>query len=435
MIEMRAGGVIKSMQNFSKEFYKIYNCLEELKDKQEFNEKRIVELEDKLVREKMKNAFFQKTMESFINLLGDFFSRQNQLEGDKDIEKILLNTQSPLVNVYDETIFKIIDILFKGKCRKARYGDLPHFDLLCLWGFKNGYIRAKFLQEAIISQSPLLYLEDGFIRSIVPVNNKKALNKYKVGHSIIIDDLGLHINAKWKSRLERLLNSDIKLTHEQLGRSRNLINIIVTNRISKYNHQPIFIPQIGREGRKKVLVIDQVYGDQSIYYGLANTETFANMLRSAIDENPHADIIVKTHPATKNSSQGGFYQNLNEKNIYKITYDINPISLLQYVDKVYVCTSQMGFEAVLCGKEVHVFGMPFYAGWGVTNDRQVCVRRTRKRTLEELFYLIYIVYSKYVSYKTESICEIEQVLQEILELRSEYFKETLALKEKIFEIG
>jgi capsular polysaccharide export protein len=38
------------------------------------------------------------------------------------------------------------------------------------------------------------------------------------------------------------------------------------------------------------------------------------------------------------------------------------------VGKVYTVTSQMGFEALLWGLPVRVFGIPFYAGWGLTQD-------------------------------------------------------------------
>ena len=410
------------MKPISKDFEDIYSCINDLQKMQKNNEKKITELENRLIRETVKNSFLKEAMGKYIDLISEVLAKHCSASKDKaEIEQILMKAEYPLINLHDEDIFKIVNILFHGKCVKARFGTLPYFDLLCIWGFPSGFVKARFLKEAIIGEKPLIYLEDGFIRSIVPVNNKKVAEKYRIGHSIIIDNRGLHINAKWESRLENLLNSNIELTQEQLQRSRKLINSIVKNKISKYNHRPIFAPQIGSEGRKKVLVIDQVEGDQSIYYGLANEETFANMLHSAIKENPEADIIVKTHPATKGFSKNGFYQSLEDKKIYKITYEINPISLLEYVDKVYVCTSQMGFEAVLCGKEVHVFGMPFYAGWGVTTDRQTCARRTRGRTVEELFYIIYIMYSKYISYKTETICEIEQVIQDILELRNDYF--------------
>jgi capsular polysaccharide export protein len=45
----------------------------------------------------------------------------------------------------------------------------------------------------------------------------------------------------------------------------------------------------------------------------------------------------------------------------------------------------------LYNKEVVVFGMPFYAGWGLTDGKQVLQRRTNKRMLEEIFCITYII--------------------------------------------
>jgi capsular polysaccharide export protein len=92
------------------------------------------------------------------------------------------------------------------------------------------------------------------------------------------------------------------------------------------------------------------------------------------------------------------------------------------VDKVYVCSTQFGFEALMCGKEVHVFGMPFYAGWGLTKDRQTCERRTNIRSLEEIFYIAYIMYSYYVNPEKKCRCEIEEAMDYLLNLREEYMK-------------
>ena len=160
----------------------------------------------------------------------------------------------------------------------------------------------------------------------------------------------------------------------------------------------------------------------SIELGWANEDTFSNMLENAIRENPNSDILVKTHPV--GNVTNGYFTNMKfeQDNIYKIDFPINPISLLEQVDKVYVCTSQMGFEALMCGKEVHVFGMPFYAGWGVTLDQQKNTHRIKKHSVEEIFYIAYIMCTIYVSYKTNTVCEIEQVIDDILELREEYLK-------------
>ena len=58
--------------------------------------------------------------------------------------------------------------------------------------------------------------------------------------------------------------------------------------------------------------------------------------------------------------------------------------------EVHTMTSLVGFEALLRGLSVHVYGLPFYAGWGLTSDRHAHPRRTRRRTLDELVALTLI---------------------------------------------
>ena len=41
------------------------------------------------------------------------------------------------------------------------------------------------------------------------------------------------------STLEELINSDRVLSSNELGRSKDLIESIIANKLSKYNHQPI----------------------------------------------------------------------------------------------------------------------------------------------------------------------------------------------------
>ena len=146
------------------------------------------------------------------------------------------------------------------------------------------------------------------------------------------------------------------------------------------------------------------------------------MLNAAINENPNADIIIKTHPDTMTGNRSAYYSHIKtHDNIYVYSDPINPISLIEYVSKVYVCSTQLGFEALMCGKETHVFGMPFYAGWGLSRDMQVCPRRTNRRSLEEVFYITYILYSYYINPFKECRCEIEEAADILLSLRDEYF--------------
>lgn len=293
-----------------------------------------------------------------------------------------------------------------------------------LWGTRPTKIN---LQKT--TNKNLTIVESAFLYSIV--NQNVTLEKNKLEYSTpvgyLLDDMCSYYDGTRPSRMECILNSDYTLTSEQIERAKICIKKIIENKITKYNHQPISTPKIGREGVSKVLVIDQSYGDYSIVKGCASDKTFELMLQKAIKENPESDILIKTHPDALDKMSirpQCYYSKIESKdNIYRLTEPINPISLIQYSDKVYVCTSQFGFEALMCGKEVHTFGMPFYANWGLTIDDQKCHRRNKTRTLEEIFYIAYILMSCYYNHDTNNGCEIEEVLDLILKLRTQYFDE------------
>lgn len=297
----------------------------------------------------------------------------------------------------------------------------PNFFYTC--GISTSLWHSHIISEALKYNEKVYIIEDCFLRSIFSYAYKDIEPKYQKSIGITIDDITHYVDCSIPSRLELMLNDkDLIISDEQKARARKCINKILDTHLSKYNNQPIFQPKIGRDGVKKVLVVDQSFGDWSIIKGGGSEEVFKNMLQKAIDENPEADIIVKTHPDTMSGNRGGYYTGLKQHdNIYPMTEPINPISLVKYCDKVYVCSTQLGFEALMCGKEVHVFGIPFYQGWGLTIDEQKLDRRTNKRTLEEVFYIAYIMYSHYVNPDRKCKCEIEEAMDYLLKLRSEYF--------------
>lgn len=77
----------------------------------------------------------------------------------------------------------------------------------------------------------------------------------------------------------------------------------------------------------------------------------------------------------------------------------------------------MGFEALLAGKKVTCYGMPFYAGWGLTNDKLTIARRTQKRSVEEVFFIAYVLLSRYFSPKRENTCTIEELIADLVDIR------------------
>ena len=365
--------------------------------------------------------YFYPFIDKYINIQKDKYNYD--IENILQVSKKIFFAELQYYLIENDKLF--IKYLFKGELQF--FNDFhSKADIMVIWGMNMYYHNARTIEMALATDTKLLIAEDGFIRSINNFVNKTIPSKYRNSISFTFSNLP-HFFADEITTLEYMLNNEkLKLDNKQIERAKYLIDKIIKNKISKYNHQPIYKPEIGKN-KNKVLVIDQSYGDMSISYGWANEDTFKNMLEVAIKENYNADIIIKTHPdaLVKNSERAKCYYSSEDikENVYLMSEEINPVSLLEIVDKVYVCTSQLGFEALMMGKEVHVFGMPFYAGYGLTIDYQKCERRKNNRTLEEIFYITYINYSYYVNPEKEERCEIEDAIDYLIKLRREYFLE------------
>ena len=74
----------------------------------------------------------------------------------------------------------------------------------------------------------------------------------------------------------------------------------------------------------------------------------------------------------------------------------------------------MGFEALLWGKPVRCFGLPFYAGWGLTEDRiSSPVRRKKGASLEALVHACLIESVRCIDPHRRASCQIEELMQAI----------------------
>lgn len=276
------------------------------------------------------------------------------------------------------------------------------------WGRKQSYYDALRLSQK--NNFHLLSLEDGFIRSM-------GLGGESVPLSLIVDDVGIYFDAYHPSRLEQL----ILVEEAQKQRAAAAIQLIRTHKISKYNHAPAFRLDVDPD-KKNVLIIDQSMNDQSIKFSGANSNSFMQMLNSAIATHKNATIWIKTHPDVLAGKRKGHFSdlsNLNNHDIRFISVNANPIDLMEQVDSVYVVSSHMGFEALLLGKQVYCFGMSWYAGWGLTNDSYAPVdivqqRRSSKRSLVQLFSAAYFSYAKYIDPVTGDPCQMEEVLHSII---------------------
>lgn len=268
------------------------------------------------------------------------------------------------------------------------------------WGRKPSAARAT--RKATRWGLKVLRLEDGFLRSYGTGDRFPGL-------SLVVDDEGIYYDSTRPSALETLLNSPQDLLCDQAQEVSRARQLLLTHQLSKYNHAPALPPETLCEGdTKRVLVVDQTYGDLSVQYGGASDATFQNMLAAALAENPGATIYVKTHPEATAGRKRGYLTGVHDsalpggQRIVVLRSLMNPIELVGLMDRVYVVSSTMGFEALLAGKPVTCFGLPWYAGWGATDDRQTSPRRTRKRLVDELFAAAYFHYSRYLSPETHT---------------------------------
>lgn len=268
------------------------------------------------------------------------------------------------------------------------------------WGLKPTSARAR--RYAARHALPYVALEDGFVRSL-----GLGAHGYQP-HGLVVDHTGIYYDASRPSDLENCLNT-ATFEELELARAERCMRWLARERLSKYNHAPDM--PLPDEPGANVLVVDQTANDASIEYGGASAESFTRMLDHALEAHPSSILWVKIHPdVIAGTKQGHLAYAAQHPRCRVIGHDLNPWALFDRVEEVYVVTSQLGFEALLAGKTVHCFGLPFYAGWGLTHDRLACPRRQRKRRLAELFAAAYLRYCRYANPYTGEATTLEATL-------------------------
>lgn len=226
------------------------------------------------------------------------------------------------------------------------------------------------------------------------------------------------LDATGPSDLENLLNRDGWEVPALLASAEKALVAIIRHGLSKYNHASDASSHLLGEAMPdspRVLVIDQTVGDASVSFGLADASSFVAMLENAKTRFSGARIFIKTHPdVLAGKKQGYLTERAKAEGATLIAEDVSPLSLLAQADEVYTVTSQMGFEALMLGRRVHCFGMPFYAGWGLTEDAVSCPRRMKKRTLLEAFAAAYLCYARYVNPVTGQRCDIHDTIERLV---------------------
>jgi capsular polysaccharide export protein len=201
------------------------------------------------------------------------------------------------------------------------------------------------------------------------------------------DDLGMHDDASRASRLETLLQT-YELNAEEMNRGAALLDKLARAHASLDSVDPSRTIAAAK-GRKTVLVP----GEAGKFEGGATdaTDRHLHLLRHVRKRNPDAFIIFKPHP-DMNADRGLIRKARRYADHVASKADMS--DLIGRCDAVETVSSVSGFAALLRGVPVTVHGLPFYAGWGLTEDLATCPRRTARRTLSDLVYLTLAVYAR-----------------------------------------
>ena len=253
---------------------------------------------------------------------------------------------------------------------------------------------------------PLIRVEDGFVRSV-------GLGAdFLPPASLVFDAGGMYYDPRSESDLETLLRES-EFTPDLIARAERLAEQLVARGITKYNlggnASAIALPP----DRRSILVPGQVEDDLSILSGGGEIRGNLALLREARRENPDAFILYKPHPDVLAGYRKGAVPAAETRRVADaVVQNVSTAALLDRIDELHTMTSLAGFEALLRRRRVVVYGRPFYAGWGLTEDR--CpIDRGRRLSLEELVAGVLILYPRYLDPLTRLPCGPEVIIERL----------------------
>jgi capsular polysaccharide export protein len=245
--------------------------------------------------------------------------------------------------------------------------------------------------------------EDGFIRS-------RGLGaNLALPCSLAMDGDHVYYDARGESRLEHSLATH-PFPPDLLARARQLLDSVIANGVSKYNvGTQADVPDVAG-GRLKILVPGQVEKDASIRFGSPVIRTNHGLVEAVRRLYPDAYIAYKEHPDVTNGLRSGGVVPESADIIVR-KGDIN--HWIGWCDRLETMTSLAGFEALIRGKPVGLHGIPFYAGWGLTDDHLQVPRRGRQLSVEMLAAATLILYPFYIHPLSAMPCRPEELVEEI----------------------
>lgn len=286
----------------------------------------------------------------------------------------------------------------------------PKENPFLVWGFAKKQVLTKKLSNY---QPNIWCMEDGFIRS-------NGLGASLIAPlSVVLDRQGIYYNALQTSDLERFLHEKLTLTPDEQKRVYALIQWLLSAKVSKYNVGENTILNFPTE-KVKILVVGQVEDDMSVKLCASDIKDNLTLLQTVRNNHPDAFIIYKPHPDVQAGLRSGKIADDKVSQFADVMLtDVNITDCLLVVDEVHTISSLTGFEALLRGLKVVCYGLPFYAGFGLTIDKadnpQANLAKQRRLrgevlTLEQLVYTTLIDYPIYQLPHGYGLAQVEDVV-------------------------
>ncbi|WP_274968196.1 beta-3-deoxy-D-manno-oct-2-ulosonic acid transferase [Succinimonas amylolytica] len=273
----------------------------------------------------------------------------------------------------------------------------------------------------------VIRIEDAFIRS-----NGLGCNFF-YPYSLSIDRAGIYYDPSRPSDLENILIG-LRKRSDYLRlrvRAENLRQSVMEYGVTKYHTgchvKPVpEVAAILRDNPGKfnrvIFIPAQVDKDASVIKGGLGYNTYSLICRVRKD-NPHALLIVKIHPDVLIGLRGGLLgiNDLASSVDFLCTDRYTSLDLIEIADEVHTISSLTGFEALIRGKKVVCYGMPFYAGYGLTQDVstedgngiavQACKRRkVANLDITDLVIGSLILYPRYFNWDTGCVASAEEII-------------------------
>jgi capsular polysaccharide export protein len=282
--------------------------------------------------------------------------------------------------------------------------QIPAGSTVLLWG-------SRLLPQGFAGNIDVVRVEDGFLRSV-------GLGaEFAQPLSWVMDRRGIHYDATRPSDLEHLLQTE-QWSAALLERAAFLRERLVASGITKYSVGHAAWERPSRS-MHVILVPGQVESDASLQFGAPDLNTNIELLRAVRLAHPDSYLVYKPHPdVVARLRAQGVGEALANSFCDEVVTEVAMGELLKHVDEVHVLTSLAGFEALLRRKTVMCYGLPFYAGWGLTRDALSIARRTRRLTLDELVAGTLICYPSYVSRCDGRSSTPERALDDLLAWRA-----------------